>query len=317
MNRTLTRPQAMGLLLIAAIAWGGMFPLAKALLHHMDAFGMTAIRYGTAALLFLATLRWREGRDALRLGGAGPRLWLYGTLGFAGFNLLAYVGIAHTRPEHAAVMVALTPLITAVIQGLRIRRRPDASVLLAIALALCGVVLVIGDGGALGRSGGGVGGDILVFLGAVCWVLYTLGAQRFPGWSPLRYTALSCALGAASIVAIDAALVGLGLAHLPSAHGLRESAWGIVYLVVVAAFVAVLGWNAGIRRIGAQGGVLFINLVPVTAMVIGALQGHPVGAGEIVGAGMVMAALVLNSVAASPGAIGRLLRRPRPGVCPS
>ena len=36
--------QAMGLLLLAAVSWGGMFQVAKPLLSQIDAFHMTAIR---------------------------------------------------------------------------------------------------------------------------------------------------------------------------------------------------------------------------------------------------------------------------------
>ncbi|HUW28599.1 MAG TPA: DMT family transporter [Sulfuriferula sp.] len=311
MQYPLTLPRAMGLLLISAMAWGGMFPLAKVLLVHIDAFSMTSIRYGLAALLFLAVLRWREGRAALRLEGQGWRVWLYGSLGFAGFNLLAFEGLGHTQPEHAAIIMALMPLLTALVNWLLTRVRPSGTTLAAIALALLGVGLVITDGHWTRLlEGADIAGDGLLLAGALCWVVYTLGAQKFPGWSPLRYTALSCALGALSILGITAAAILAGHAHLPTAAGLGASAWGIVYLVLIAAFVAVLGWNAGIRRVGAQG-VLFINLVPVTAFIIGVLQGHHFGSAEVVGAALVMLALVLNSVLARQDVRDWLLRAQR------
>jgi drug/metabolite transporter (DMT)-like permease len=318
MNRTLTLPQGLGLLWIAALAWGGMFPLAKVLLLHMDAFSMTSIRYGLASPLFLVALAWREGRSALRLDGRGRRVWLYGSLGFAGFNLLAFEGLGQARPEHAAIIMALMPLLTALVNWALNGVRPSGVTLASIALALFGVGLVISDGDwARLITGAHLRGDGMLLLGALCWVFYTLGGQRFPAWSPLRYTALTCTFGALSIVSVTALAVLFGHAHLPTAQDLRVSAWGIAYLVLVAAFIAVLGWNAGIRRVGASGGVLFINFVPVTAFAIGVVQGHRFGGVEVLGAALVMSALVLNSVLTRPGVVARLQRRPQAGACTS
>lgn len=289
--------QAMGLLLLAAVSWGGMFQVAKPLLTEIDAFHMTAIRYGGAALLFAGLLAYREGRAAFRMEGAGGLLWLYGSLGFAGFNLLAFTGLAHSRPEHAAVIMALMPLMTALVNwGMR-GVRPAAHTLFAIALALTGVVLVVTDGHLSALSAGGqVGGDLLLLLGALCWVFYTLGAARFAHWSPLRYTTLTCLLGVLSIFAATAAMTRLGHIHLPTVAALQDGLWALAYMVVIGAVIAVLSWNAGIRKLGALNGVLFINFVPVSAFVIGVALGHHFGGAELTGATLVILALVFNSL---------------------
>lgn len=314
-------PGARGLLFLgfAGMAWGGMLPVGKLLFQHLDPIVMTALRYGFAALLFLAALVWREGWAALRPQRRGLRLWLLGTVGFAGFNLLGFEGLEHTQPEQAAVMVALMPLVTAMVQWLLQGQRPAKATLWAIGLALAGVLLVL-SGGSMSRllHGGGVRGDLMVLAGALCWVGYTLGARSFPGWSPLRYTALSCAPGALSIAAIALAGMAGGYLRVPTGADLHAAAWGLAYLVVVAAFLAVLGWNAGIARVGATTGVLFINLVPVTAFGVGALSGQHFGAAELLGAGLVMAALVLNSVFAALGArAGRRAGALPAGACPA
>lgn len=289
--------QAMGLLLLAAVSWGGMFQVAKPLLAQVDAFHMTAIRYGAAALLFAALLAVREGRAAFSLEGSGGLLWLYGSLGFAGFNLLAFTGLAHSRPEHAAVIMALMPLMTALVNwGLR-GVRPASHTLFAIALALTGVVLVVTNGHLSALSAmGQVGGDLLLLLGALCWVFYTLGAARFAHWSPLRYTTVTCLLGVLSIFAATAAMTRLGHIRPPTMTALQDGLWALAYMVVIGAVVAVLSWNAGIRKLGALNGVLFINFVPVSAFVIGVLLGHHFGMAELAGAALVILALVFNSL---------------------
>jgi drug/metabolite transporter (DMT)-like permease len=54
----------------------------------------------------------------------------------------------------------------------------------------------------------------------------------------------------------------------------------------------VLGWNAGVRRLGASNAALFMNLVPVTTFTIEALRGATPGPVELAGAAVTLAALV-------------------------
>lgn len=142
----------------------------------------------------------------------------------------------------------------------------------------------------------GVRGDLLILLGAMCWVAYTFGAGRFPGWSPLRYSALSCALGVVTIFAATALALALGAAHAPGATALGATWAELLYIVVFASLLAVLGWNAGIKALGALNGVLFINVVPVTAFVIGLALGHRFGGAELLGAALTILALVANNL---------------------
>src|SRR5215207_2569050 len=86
--------------LTAAVAWGAMFPIAAVALERVDPFSLTAIRYGMAAVVFLALLAAIEGKRALRTEGRGLELFVLGSLGFAGFNLLSYAGLEHTHPQN-------------------------------------------------------------------------------------------------------------------------------------------------------------------------------------------------------------------------
>src|SRR4051794_36875967 len=91
------------LLLTATLAWGGMFPIADRALHHVDALWLTAIRYAAASAIFVALLLVAEGRAALSYEGRFWRVLALGSAGFAGFNLLTYIGLGHTSPQSASL----------------------------------------------------------------------------------------------------------------------------------------------------------------------------------------------------------------------
>jgi len=295
--RIANTPRAAALLIFTTLAWGAMFAVAKSALVAVDAFWLSALRYVPASLAMLAILWFVEGRRALSPGGAGLRLWLYGSLGFAGFSILGFLGLTRSRPEHAAIIVALMPLITALMSWLMRGVRPRAITLSATLVALAGVALVITKGHLHGDGADTLDADALVLAGVGCWVAYTMGASSFPGASALRYTALTMALGTLTIVAVTLAATAGGLAHLPTRALIESFPGEIAYLSVVGSLLAVLAWNAGIAILGPANGVLFINLVPITAFAIGVAQGHRFGPSEIVGVVLVIGALVANNLA--------------------
>jgi drug/metabolite transporter (DMT)-like permease len=284
--------------LTAALAWGAMFPIAASALAHVDPFHLTAVRYLVASAVFLALLAAVEGRRALRPSGRALELFVLGTLGFAGFNLLTYAALEHTRPQDASLIVATSPLLTALALWLTTRRTPSRGTLAAMAVALLGVVLVItrGDPSAL-LHGAGRAGDLLVLAGVASFVAYTLGARRFPDHSPLRYTALSATGGTLTILAVTALLTATGAEPMPSAGDFGAVWPQTIYIIGAGAVIAVLAWNEGVRRIGAANGALFMNLVPVVTFAIETARGYRPGALELVGALLTIAALVYANLA--------------------
>ena len=295
---TTSSPATGSLLMVTAVtAWGGMFVIGKNALKHIDAFHLTAIRYGVASIVLLGILAAVEGREALRFDGRFLRILLLGSVGFAGFNLLVYEGLDHTRPQNASLIVAIMPLITMLVVAARTRTRPARGNVLAVALALAGVALVISKGDPSTLVSGGLGGgDLLVLGGVIGWVIYTLGAQQFPAWSPLRYTALSAAAGTLTILAATEIGTLTGGLSTPSGADLRVTWIALVYVVVLAAIVAVLAFNSGVRRLGPSNAVLFMNLVPVTTFTIEIARGYRPGTVELAGAGLTIAALVANNL---------------------
>lgn len=286
-----------GMLTVAAVSWGAMFPIAQSALMALDAFHLTLFRYGLGALIFMALLVATEGTRALRIERRLPELLLFGTLGYAGFSLLVFNGLPFTTSEHASVIVALMPLMTALAAWVFRGQRPRPATFIAIGLAILGVVLVVSKGHVahLFSSGGGLG-DGMVFMGALSWMLYTFGASRFAGWSPLRYATMTCLPGAAMIALLTEIAGAAGFVSMPGPATFVRLWPELGFILVFCSVIAVFAWNAGVAALGAANGVLFINLVPVTAFAIGVAQGHMFHWAEIVGSMLTLSAVVVNSL---------------------
>ena len=285
------------IMLVTVLIWGGMFPVAKGALQTLDAFWLSSIRYGIAAPLFVAILCWREGAAALRYRGKFLQASFYGVVGFSGFSILVFVGLSRSRPEHAAIIMALQTPIAAFVHWALKGTRPANFTLGCVTVAILGVFLVITKGDPVHAfTGGTFLGDALIFLGAMSWIVYTIGAVSFPGWSALRFTTLTCLPGTAGILVITAIAALAGYTSAPAGATVVSVGWELAYLALLTVVLAVLFWNMAIGYLGALNAMLLGNLVPVVTFAIRILQGHRFETIELAGAGLVVAALIANNL---------------------
>ncbi|MET8349727.1 MULTISPECIES: DMT family transporter [unclassified Micromonospora] len=290
------RSRAAAYPLLAVLSWGVMFPILASALTWVDPLNLTTARYLLATVILVGILLLREGAGALRLGGRAVEVAVLGAVGFAGFNVLTNLALEHAAPQQVALFVATTPVITQLVRWVRDGVRPKPLLLALSLVALLGVGLVITRGSLAGLGQFGLGG--LMMIGAVFgWAIYTHGASRFGGWSPLRYTTLTALAGTAAMLAASVLADGIGWQHAPGAADLVAVAPQLAYAVIVGAVVAVLAWNTGVQRLGTANAALFMNLVPVTTFAVQIARGYRPEPVELVGAAITIAALVAANVA--------------------
>ena len=102
----------------------------------LDPFFLGSFRYAFGVLLFIAILWIVEGSHALRYGGRFLPAAVYGLIGFCGFNILVWWGIAYTRPEHASIIMALQTPMAALAVWLTRGLRPAPFTVGCIAMAI-------------------------------------------------------------------------------------------------------------------------------------------------------------------------------------
>ncbi len=160
-----------------------------------------------------------------------------------GFPLLTTLALQTSTTSHAAVVVGLLPLTTAVVSSLRTGARPSRRFWAA---AVAGAVIVLGF--TLGQSGGSLSAGDGYLFGAllVCAAGYTEGgrlARLLPGWQVIGWALVLC---------LPLSLAGsvLGLAYEPvhlTAHGVI----GLVWVAAGSTFLGLYVWYRGMAEIGA------------------------------------------------------------------
>lgn len=265
----------------AAIMWGANFNLSKPVVAEMHPLLAGAGRFVLAALVMGLMVAWQRRRVPLIRHFRAYSL--LGLVGVGGFNVLFFLGMQMTSAVNGALIMAISPLVTALLAALFLGERLSRMQMLALPVALAGVaVVVLGGGARLTLSPG----DALMLGANFSWSLYNVLAKRLmPTEDGLVNTTGIMTMGAL-VMTIAALVVGVP-AQMPS----LPSAAALVFMAVAGSALAYLFWNRGLARLGAARTSVFLNLVPVSTMIIAAATGSPPSGLQLAGAVLVLAAV--------------------------
>lgn len=287
--------------LIASMSWGAMFPVADHALEYIDPFYFSFIRYGAVAIVLVLLLLMKEGKKAFRLEGKGKLLVFFGTMAFTVYNVLVFLGqmmMGKPGVMVASIMEALMPMISICILWGYKHIKPKKYMITSMVIAFVGAVFVItkGDMSFFLTLKDNLFSLAFIFIGVVGWVVYTMGGQVFSDWSTLRYSTLTCVFGTAVTGVITIIITMLGYVPVPSAEMLSIVKYDLLFMMTLPGIVALLAWNYGVKILSSINGILFINFVPITTLVIMMMQGYKITTFDIVGTMLVITALIRNNV---------------------
>ncbi len=245
--------------------WAANFIVVKAAIAQIPPVTFAFLRFGLAALTLLALLRWREGRLGLPRRDVIPILGL-GALGFGIYQILWSVALQDIPAGDSALLIATTPVITALLAVTNGADTLTRTKLLGSLVSFAGVGVIVSAGHEL-SLGGALLGDALTLVAAVCWSIYTAyGAPILRRHSPLRTTAWAM-VGGAAVLAVPGAWQSIGVGW----SGVTGDAWaGLAFSAFLPAGVAnVVVFNA-IRLVGPTRITAYQFLVPFMAVILGA-----------------------------------------------
>lgn len=288
-------------LTLMALLWGGTFVSGRVATAEMAPPAVAMWRYAIAVVALLALAHALQGG----LARLNARQWvgvvLLGATGVLLFNLCFMYGLARVPASRASLIMAVNPAVTLLGAALFLHEHLTRGKVLGIAVALIGVAIVLGHGNPVNLFGGSVGiGEVVLFGCPFAWAANTLVAKRMlPDVSAIAATTWSAIVGTAMLAVVNVFTGTL----VPTAASWRT--WGaVLFLAIFGTAIALVLFYDGVRRIGAARASVFINLVPVFAVVLGVLLlGEPLDLSMVAGGALVVAGVYLLN---RPEALRRL-----------
>jgi len=258
-----------GWMLLAMVLWGVNVSAVKALTTSFESLPLAALRMAVACVALSAIVLWRRGgvpalgaRQLAAMTGCAF-LMVYAN------QILFAQGLLRSTATNGALIMALSPLVSALMAALVFRESLTPRRMLGVALGFAGVAAVVLSHPGAGLSRAGIG-DLMLALGVVSFAIGGVGVQRLAQQiDPLSISWVIYMIGTAMLVLHT--LLGpsrLGAAELfPGAWP-----WALVLFSGIAATAAGnLIWNRAISVIGVARTAVFLYWVPVFGVAFAAL----------------------------------------------
>ncbi|NJD26615.1 MAG: DMT family transporter [Betaproteobacteria bacterium] len=249
----------------AMFMWGGTWIAGRVIAQELVApLAAPAIRFLLAGIVLAAVALAAEGR--IPRPQTGAEWGIVCGLALTGIFLYAlcfFYGLKHITAGRGALVVALTPVLVALGAWFLGQERMTPVRLTGIAIAMLGCLTVVGNGSPLALLHGAVGvGEWLILGCALCWTAYTfIGRQATQSLSPLAATLYASLIGSL--------LIGI-TALLQGDTRIAEWSWrvwtSVLFLAIGGTAFAFTWFADGVRRLGAAKASVFVNLVPVFAV---------------------------------------------------
>lgn len=271
---------------MAAIFWGANFNLARPVIAEMGPYVAGASRYVLAAAVMVLIAQVRKEAVPLQRWKAYLTL---GVVGVFGFNLFFFLGMETSSAINGALIMALNPLLTALLGYVILRDRPSTQQLVAFPVGIAGVaIVVLGAGAQLTIAMG----DIYILIASLNWALYNVLVKKM---MPKKVSGIANTAGIMTVGAIALSIAACWHGDhmvLPTIH----AGSALLMMSLGGGVLAYLFWNASISNLGPSKAAIFMNLVPVTTMVIAAFELVPPNHAQLLGAMLVISAVTFSSV---------------------
>jgi drug/metabolite transporter (DMT)-like permease len=253
-------------LFVTAAFWGGTFIAGRLIAQSIGPYSISFLRFCLATFF----LFW----VVLRIEGAFPKfktkhlfsIFLLGLTGVFLYNVFFFSGLRLIQAGRASLIIANNPVIIGLLSVIFLKEKLTALKGIGTLFSITGAVIVIarGDFSSLFQQGIGLG-EILILGCVASWGAYTLiGKSVMKDLSPTLSVFYSSAIGTL-LLFVPAWMEGFPEQF--AKIGVTE--WSaLVYLSLCGTVVGFVWYYEGVREIGPSRASLFINFVPVCAVLM-------------------------------------------------
>ena len=255
------------LLLVVILIWGFNFPILKHVLDTLHPFILNMLRFVVSILALLLIYAFQK--ESFFRTKPQPKfllvICLLGLLGYFVYQFLFIIGINITTAGNSAIIMASSPVWTALSAHFFTSERLSRLAWSGLSLTIAGAIFISVIGGRqLNLGAEFMLGNGLILLASMCWGVYTTFSKPATHYvNPIGLTLIGLLFSFPLNVLV-------ALPHLDSVSwsSISPNTWlAIVYSGGLSTGVAVVAWTISVKQVGATHTAVFGNLVPLVALI--------------------------------------------------
>ncbi|MCX6772974.1 MAG: DMT family transporter [Candidatus Micrarchaeota archaeon] len=267
------------LLLLATIIWGSTFVIVKDNLQTFQAFAQMTMRFGLATLAlgayFLAARVKLKSQDLKR----GCLLGIFLFIGYAAQTVGLYTTTATNSAFITGLLVIIVPLLSAFMFG----KAPERKIWLAVCLALIGLYMLTGAGGAPTI------GDAITLICALAFSFHILYTGKWAATTnPM--VLLFAQFAVTTILSLPFVFA---LGEIPTSYP-QDALISIIFLALAASIFAQWAQIKAQAKIDVSRISLILLFEPISAAILGfLLLNETLTLARAAGAGIMLSAMFI------------------------
>lgn len=279
--------------------WGTSFAGVKIGLTYVSQVELVLTRLLIATALFAIILFWVRNKIDVRIKREdyGLLAWL-SFIGVASYYPIQTLGVNWTITIHTALIMATSPILTAVMAVFINKERMNKYAALGIAVAFTGVSMIImsGDNSAAASNPNMLYGDLILMINSLTWAYFTIkGSELMKKYLPFVAMAYIFIIGTLMIIPFAVVYSFYQPVNIIKSFTSGYELIAIfLYLGGLCSVYSYFFWYKAVKEIGPVKTSVFMYLNPLFAMMVGiSILGEKVNMYSALGGVLVLAGVYI------------------------
>ncbi len=264
------RPSTLSLIIkmiLCAIFWGGTFIAGRVTAPYAEPALLAFFRFSISSIFLLIILFSKQAFQVpTRKQFIG--ILLLAATGIFSYNILFFLGLQSVPANRASLIIANNPLAIALGAAIFFKERFTLIQIFGVILSIIGACIIFSRGDVLSLFTSFSTGDIIILGCVVSWTAYSLIGKKVISTLPALTTVTwTCIIG--TIMFIPFAYSDFSLektALYPYTFWLS-----VFYLAFFGTVLGFVWFYDAVKYLGAARAGVFINIVPISGVILGAL----------------------------------------------
>jgi drug/metabolite transporter (DMT)-like permease len=253
-------------LAIATSIWGSAFIAGKYAVESFEPITVAFLRFFFATII-LFPIMWVRKENRVK---PTMRDWfLFAILGLTGiaiYNICFFMASKYAPVIKSSLFIAANPVLITLLSALFLKEKIGKKHIAGLSVALLGVLFIITNGQLMKiLKMEFVFIDLILFLAVITWSLYSvIGKVVLKKFNAIVSTTYAIAFG--TLFLLPFSLLETSVQTYQNAS---LSSWlAILHMSVFVTVISFIMYYSGIKEIGAAKASIFINVMPVSAVIL-------------------------------------------------